>query len=49
MRRLERRVEELDDPRSPVPHALVTPRMLWAVYGHDAEGRSTLCRVEQPS
>lgn len=32
----------LPDPDSPVPHALVTPRMLWATFGPD-----TLVRVAQ--
>lgn len=34
----------LPDPDSPLPHGLVTPRMLWQVFGRDE-----LCRIEQPS
>jgi hypothetical protein len=36
-------------PDTPIPHALVTPRMLWQVFGHDEDGRSTLRRVRRPS
>ena len=43
-----RALPDLADPESAVPHALVTPRMLWTAFGHAGEGRNTLCLVQQP-
>ncbi|MFC5141966.1 hypothetical protein ACFPK1_27280 [Actinomycetospora rhizophila] len=31
-----------------IPPALVTPRMLWAVFGHDAAGNDLIRRIEPP-
>lgn len=39
-----RPMDGLRDPDAPLPHALVTPRMLWAAFG-----RESIRRVEQPT
>ena len=31
-----------------VPHALVTPRMLWSVFGRDAAGNDLIRRITRP-